>query len=342
MPTPAPPPSSRAAAPPAPSPAPAPGAGLALLFPGQGAQRPGMGAPWRDTAHWAVVEDLSEAAGRDLGELLLHADAERLTRTDNAQLATFTLEMVLLDALRSAVGDLAPTVCAGHSLGEYAALTAAGVLTPRDAVRLVAERGAAMAEAARLVPGTMAVLVGPDMAPTAAALVDARGATAPAEVWVANVNGPGQVVVSGRPHAVAALTAQAVDAGARALPLRVGGAFHSPLMAAALPRLTRALAATPLAPGRCPIVANVDGRAHHGEAPALWRDLLRRQLLEPVRWSDSMTALHTLTDGRPRLVELGPGSALTGLARRLLAPDVPARSAATPAQLAGVVATGWY
>jgi [acyl-carrier-protein] S-malonyltransferase len=298
-----------------------------------------MGVPWRDTAHWAVVEDLSEAAGRDLGELLLHADAERLTRTDNAQLATFTLEMVLLDALRSAVGDLAPAVCAGHSLGEYAALTAAGVLTPRDAVRLVAERGAAMAEAARLVPGTMAVLVGPDIARTAAALVDGRGATGPAEVWVANVNGPGQVVVSGRPHAVAALTAQAVDAGARALALRVGGAFHSPLMAAALPRLTRALAATPLAPGRCPVVTNADGRAHHGDTPALWRDLLRRQLLDPVRWSDCMTALHTVTGGRPRLVELGPGSALTGLARRLLPPDVPARSAATPAQLADVAAT---
>ncbi|MGW7381544.1 ACP S-malonyltransferase [Streptomyces sp. NPDC054794] len=317
-----------------------------MLFPGQGAQRPGMGEPWRDTPHWQVVERLSEVCARDLGWLLLHADAERLTRTDNAQLATFTLELVLLDALRTAVartavGALRPVVCAGHSLGEYAALTAAGVLTPEDAVRLVAERGAAMAEAARQVPGTMTVLVGPGVARTAELLAAGMRVAERAEVWVANVNGPDQIVVSGGPDAVAALTERVTSAGARAVRIPVGGAFHSPLMAAARPRLAAAVRDTPLHPGHCPVIANVDGLAHEGDVPASWRELMCRQLLMPVRWSDSMATLRSMTAGRVRLVELGPGTTLTGIARRLLPPDIPVRSAATPARLSALVAEWW-
>lgn len=299
-----------------------------------------MGGPWRDTAHWQVVEDLSEACGWDLGYLLLKADAERLTRTDNAQLATFTLEMVLLHALRDALGTLRPAVCAGHSLGEYAALTAAGVIEPEDAVRLVAERGAAMADAARLEPGTMAVLIGPAVARAAELLAARLRRTERAEVWVANDNGPDQVVVSGRPGAVAALTERATRDGARAVRIPVGGAFHSPLMAAARPRLAAAVRATPLHHGHCPVITNVDGLAHQHEHPDRWRESMCRQLLMPVRWSDSMRTLRVVTGGRVPLVELGPGTTLTGLARRLLPPDVPTRSAATPAQLDTLV-TGW-
>ncbi|MGW0582776.1 ACP S-malonyltransferase [Streptomyces sp. NPDC002920] len=311
-----------------------------LLFPGQGAQRPGMGRPWRDTPHWRTVGELSEVCGRDVGELLLHADAERLTRTDNAQLATFALEMVLLDALRAAVPGLRPAVCAGHSLGEYAALTAAGVLGPADAGRLVAERGAAMAEAAGLVPGTMTVLVGPAVARTAERLAARLRADGGAEVWVANVNGPDQVVVSGVPDAVLALTGQAEKAGARAVRIPVGGAFHSPLMTAARPRLAAALDATAPRPARCPVIANVDGLVHRDE-PAHWRELMLRQLVLPVRWSDSMATLRSVADGPLRLVELGPGGTLAGLARRLLPPDVPVRSVATPAQLDALIADWW-
>jgi [acyl-carrier-protein] S-malonyltransferase len=305
-----------------------------------------MGAPWRETPHWQVVEDLSEFCGRDLADLLLHADAERLTRTDNAQLATFTLEMVLLDALRTALGTvrLRPAVCAGHSLGEYAALTAAGVLAPEDAVRLVAERGAAMAAAAGLVPGTMTVLVGPGVARSAELLAARLRVAERAEVWVANVNGPDQVVVSGRPDAVAALTEQATDAGARAVRIPVGGAFHSPLMAPARPRLAAAVRDTPVRAGHCPVITNVDGLAHHGDAPDFWRESMCRQLVLPVRWSDSMAtlaSLASLADGPLHLVELGPGSTLTGLARRLLPPELPARSAATPAQLNALVTAWW-
>ncbi|MFD3590103.1 ACP S-malonyltransferase [Streptomyces sp. NPDC058683] len=317
-----------------------PGTRIGLLFPGQGAQRPGMDEPWRDTEHWQVVERLSEACARDLGELLLHTDADRLTRTDNAQLATFTLDMVVLDALRTALGTLRPAVCAGHSLGEYAALTAAGVLDPEDAVRLVAERGAAMAEAAARVPGTMTVLVGPDVARTAELLAGRLRTAARAEVWVANVNGPDQVVVSGSPAGVTDLTERATATGARAIRIPVGGAFHSPLMAAARSRLATAVARTPVRPGRCPVIANVDGLAHQGDAPAVWRARMLGQLVLPVRWSDSMATLATLPGGPLRLVELGPGRTLTGIGRRLLPAQVPVHPVATPAQLAALVADG--
>jgi [acyl-carrier-protein] S-malonyltransferase len=297
-----------------------------------------MGEPWHGTPHWQVVEQLSEACARDLAELLLHADAERLTRTDNAQLAVFTLEMVLLDALRTATPMLRPAVCAGHSLGEYAALTAAGVLTPRDAVRLVAERGAAMAQAARLVPGTMTVLVGPDAARIverhAGELRTAEGA----QVWTANLNGPDQVVVSGSPDSVAALSARAAAEGVRAVRIPVGGAFHSPMMAAARPRLAAAVGRTPVHPARCPVVTNADGRVHHDDPPDAWRELMLRQFVMPVRWSDSAAALGAVADGRPHLVELGPGTTLTGITRRLLPADVPIRSVATPAQLESLAA----
>lgn len=299
-----------------------------------------MGEPWRDTPHWQVVERLSEVCRRDLGRLLLHADAERLTRTDNAQIATFAMEMVVLDALRAAVGTLRPAVCAGHSLGEYAALTAAGVLTPEDAGRLVAERGAAMAETTRLVPGTMTVLIGPDVVRTAQRLAARLRAVARAKVWVANINGPDQVVVSGTAEAVAALAAEATGVGARAVRIPVGGAFHSPLMAAARPRLAAAVGSITLHPAQCSVIANVDARAYRDEQER-WRDLMLRQLVMPVRWSGSMRTLVAVTRGPLRLVELGPGTTLSGLARRLLPPDIPVRSVATPAQLNALVADWW-
>ncbi|WP_329222687.1 ACP S-malonyltransferase [Streptomyces sp. NBC_01485] len=322
---------------------PVPGAvvpATALLFPGQGAQRPGMGEPWRDTAHWKVVDQLSEACDRDLGRLLLHADAAELTRTDNAQIATFTLEMVILDALDTAVGGARPAVCAGHSLGEFAALTAAGVLTLEDAGRLVSERGAAMAEAARRVPGTMAVLVGPGVAAHAERLAARLRAGAEAQIWVANLNGPAQVVVSGTADAVAALAEEAEAAGTRAVRIPVGGAFHTPLMAAARPRLAAAVSAVALHPAHCPVIANVDARAHRSD-PERWRDLMLRHLVMPVRWAGSMRTLAAVARGPLRLAELGPGSTLSGLARRLLPPEVPVRSVATPDQLAALVSDWW-
>ncbi|WRZ88423.1 ACP S-malonyltransferase [Streptomyces sp. NBC_01007] len=315
--------------------------GVGLLFPGQGAQRPGMGEPWRDTPHWKVVARLSEVCGRDLGRLLLHAGAEQLTRTDTAQLATFTLEMVVLDALRTAVGDLRPAACAGHSLGEYAALTAAGVLDPEDGARLVAERGAAMQEANRLTPGTMAVLIGTDIVPRTQKLAARMRAVGRSQVWVANINGAEQVVVSGAVDAVATLVEEATRGGARAIRIPVGGAFHTPLMAPAGPRLAEAIDRTPLHPAHCPVIANVDARAHlhHQER---WRAMMLRQLVMPVRWAGSMRTLTAVARGRLRLVEVGPGSTLANLARRVLPAEIPVRSVATPAQVEALVAEWWH
>ncbi|MFJ6836968.1 ACP S-malonyltransferase [Streptomyces sp. NPDC091209] len=314
--------------------------GVGLLFPGQGAQRPGMGEPWRDTPHWKVVTSLSEVCERDIGRLLLHAGADQLTRTDTAQLATFAFEMVVLDALRTAVDDLRPAVCAGHSLGEYAALTAAGVLEPEDGARLVAERGAAMAEANRLTPGTMAVLVGTDIVPRAQRLAARMRAVRQAQVWVANINGAEQVVISGAVDAVETLAEAVARDGARAIRIPVGGAFHTPLMAPAAPRLAEAVARTPLHPAHCPVIANVDARAHlhHHER---WRVMMLRQLVMPVRWAGSMRSLTAVVRGRLRLVEVGPGSTLANLARRVLPEEIPVRSVATPAQVEALVADWW-
>ncbi|WP_078943038.1 ACP S-malonyltransferase [Streptomyces aureus] len=313
---------------------------VGLLFPGQGAQRPGMGEPWRDTPHWKVVTRLSEVAGRDLGQLLLDTGAERLRRTDTAQLATFTLEMVVLDALREAVPGLRPVVCAGHSLGEYAALTAAGVLDPEDGVWLVGERGAAMEAANRLTPGTMAVLVGPDIVPLTQRRAARMRAADRAQVWVANINGADQVVVSGTAEAVAALADEAARDGARAISLPVGGAFHTPLMAPASPRLAEAVDRVPLHPALCPVIANVDARArlHDHEA---WRTLMLRQLVMPVRWVGSMRTLKGMAGGRLRLLEVGPGSTLANLARRTLPGQILVRSVGTPAQVEALAADWW-
>ncbi|MHB8329740.1 MAG: ACP S-malonyltransferase, partial [Acidimicrobiales bacterium] len=162
----------------------------AFTFPGQGSQRPGMGRPWIDHPSWEVVDEATTLAGRDLGRLLLHADQAELTLTANAQLATFVLSLVVLDAIER-VG-IEPTQCAGHSLGEYSALVASGALAFEDGVRLVLERGAAMHHAAEERPGLMAAVLGADDDAVEAACERAEG-----EVWVANYNAPGQVVIAG-------------------------------------------------------------------------------------------------------------------------------------------------
>ncbi len=240
---------------------------LALLFPGQGSQRPGMGAAWRSHPSWAVVDEVSDAVGRDVGALLVDADADTLKATRNAQVAAFTLSLVITDAARrgalgtpdggvAAVAGVVAAV-AGHSLGEYTALVAAGALSPSAAARLVAERGEAMQAAADLRPGTMAAVLGLESEQVAAAC------DAVDEAWMANDNAPGQVVIAGTDAGVAAASERAKELGAkRVMPLPVGGAFHSPLMAPAQDRLDAALQAAPFDAGAVPVVANVDGQAH--------------------------------------------------------------------------------
>jgi [acyl-carrier-protein] S-malonyltransferase len=296
---------------------------VGLLFSGQGSQRAGMGDPWQHTDAWALTARISDLSGHDVDDLLLRADDETLRRTDRAQMSTFALEMVALEALRIR-GDLDGTVAAaGHSLGEYSALVAAGILSLDDATRLVAARGAAMLEAASANRGTMVAVLGASDDALAETVEKLRADGA--RVWIANLNAPGQTVLAGDEAGIAA----AADAFAalprtkiRALP--VGGAFHSPLMAPAADALRDALDATGFRPGAVPVVANVDAEAHTGGPE--WRDLLHRQLTSPVRWTESV---RTLVDGPgcSRFVEIGPGDTLTAMVKRI-ARDVPCGPAA--------------
>ena len=199
---------------------------LAFTFPGQGSQRPGMGRPWTDHESWELVDEASEVADRDVARLLLDADAEELKDTRNAQLTTFVSSLMVLDAAERLGPE--PSFCAGHSLGEYTALTATGALGFDEGVRLVCERADAMYQAGIENPGTMAAVLGLDDD-----LVEVACRRADSDVWVANFNAPGQVVIAGSKEGVAAAGAVAKELGAkRVMSLPVSGAFHTPFMTA--------------------------------------------------------------------------------------------------------------
>ena len=279
---------------------------IVFTYPGQGSQKPGMGAAWADHPSWELVGEASDAADRDVEHLLLHADADELTETRNSQLATFVISMIVLDAVTRLGAEAAGH--AGHSLGEYSALTAAGVLDFGDAVRLVTERGDAMQAAADERVGTMAAILGLDDEQVQIACHRAGG-----EAWVANHNAPGQVVIAGVPDDLDRAVEIAKELGAkRALPLQVGGAFHTPLMAPARDRLQKAIDKTEFRDPIGSVVANVDG-ADHPKASA-WPDLLKAQLCSPVRWRQTLRTLDEA--GFTTFAELGPGAVLTGLAKR--------------------------
>jgi [acyl-carrier-protein] S-malonyltransferase len=281
---------------------------IAFLFPGQGAQKPGMGEPWTEHASWELVDEASEAAGRDVAHLLLHADAQELTQTRNSQIATYVLSLVVLDAVERL--GLEPASVAGHSLGEYTALTAAGGVSFAEGVRLVVERGEAMQLAAEERNGTMAAVLGLDDDK-----VEIACDRAAADVWAANFNAPGNVVVAGDPGAIDAAGVIAKELGAkRIMPIAVGGAFHTPFMAPARDRLKKALSEVTLFELDVPVVANIDATAH--ETSAEWPGLLIAQLCSPVRWRQG---LHTLEErGVRTFVEIGPGTILTGTVKRTL------------------------
>jgi [acyl-carrier-protein] S-malonyltransferase len=287
-----------------------------------------MGASWVDHPSWELVDAASELVGRNVGALLIDADLEVLTRTANAQLTTFIMSLVVLDAAERL--GLEPAACAGHSLGEYSALVAAGSLDFDDGVRLVVERGDAMQAAADSAAGTMRVVLGLDDDDVEAACLRAEG-----EVWVANFNAPGQVVIAGAPDSVERAGEIAKSLGAkRVLSFPVGGAFHTPLMAPARERLRKAIGEATFRAPEPFVVANVDARAHTD--PTEWPGLLSAQLCGPVRWRQSLDTLYAA--GMRTFVELGPGGVLAGLVKRsLLAEEVSATSVATPDELESLV-----
>ena len=279
---------------------------LAFTFPGQGSQRPGMGRPWADHESWELVEEASLHSERDVARLLLDADAEELRDTRNAQLTTFVSSLMVLDAAERL--GIEPSFCAGHSLGEYTALTATGALSFDDGVRLVVERADAMHQAGLDNPGTMAAVLGLDDD-----LVEVACRRADSDVWVANFNAPGQVVIAGSRDGVAAASVVAKELGAKkVMPLQVSGAFHTPYMVPARDRLRKAIAEADPRDTEVPVVSNVDALAH--DTGTAWASLLSAQLSSPVRWKHCLLTLADL--GVTDFAELGPGGVLTGMAKR--------------------------
>ena len=295
---------------------------LAFTFPGQGSQRPGMGRPWADHESWELVDEASEVAGRDVGKLLLDADADELKDTRNAQLTTFVSSLMVLDAVERLGIDA--NYCAGHSLGEYTALAATGALGFQEGVQLVAQRASAMHDAGTAQPGTMAAVLGldDDQVEVAYNLADA-------EVWVANFNAPGQVVIAGSHDGVEAASKHARELGAKkVMALPVSGAFHTTFMTSARDRLRGAIATADIRDAEIPVVSNVDAKPH--DRGNEWTALLSAQLASPVRWKQCLQTLSAL--GVTQFAELGPGGVLTGMAKRSV---VNARtiSVATPEDL---------
>lgn len=295
---------------------------LAFTFPGQGSQRPGMGRPWVGHESWELVDEASEVTGRDIGALLLDADADELKDTRNAQLTTFVSSLMVLDAVERL--GIEPSFCAGHSLGEYTALTATGALSFEDGVRLVVERADAMHDAGKSNPGTMAAVLGLDDD-----LVEVACRRADAEVWVANFNAPGQVVIAGSPAGVSAAGVHAKELGAKKImALQVSGAFHTPFMAGARDRLRTAIALASPRDIEVSVISNVDALAHsNGDE---WSSLLSAQLSSPVRWKHCLLTL--AESGVTGFVELGPGGVLTGMAKRTV-DTARTISVATPEEL---------
>ena len=295
----------------------------AVIFPGQGAATPAAGLAWVDHPAWQVVDEAEAATGRDLGRLLLDADAEELSTTLASQLAVLLTSLVAWRAV-SATVEQPPVAFAGHSLGQITAVLASGAVSPADGYRLAARRAELSQRSADARPGRMVALMGAD--PETAAEVCAGGEG----VWLANDNAPGQVVIAGTPEGVEAAAERARAAGVRrVMSLDVGHAFHTPLLAEAAADLAPTLEATTFHTPSAPVVTNTDAAAHSDAGG--WPEILARHLVEPVRWRESQVTLTTLR--ATTFVEVGPGRVLAGLAKRAV-PDVTVLNVSTPEDLA--------
>jgi [acyl-carrier-protein] S-malonyltransferase len=281
----------------------------ALLFAGQGAQVVGMGKDLagQHASARAWFDRANAALGYDLAGVCFHGPESDLTRTENAQPGIFLASWAALELLREQVPSLRFEATAGLSLGEFTALTAAGAMSFEDGLKTVRLRGRYMQEACETTQGGMAALIGLDEAATRALCQEAG-------VELANLNCPGQIVISGHAERMAAACELAKAKGARrALPLPVAGAYHSALMASAQPKLEAALRSIQLNPPSVPVISNVTAQPH-GAPPDIQRRLVE-QVTSPVRWEDSMR--HLLAQGFTRFIELGPGTALTGFMKRM-------------------------
>ena len=283
----------------------------AYIFPGQGSQFPGMGKALYERSAEAreMMDKANEILGFPITDIMFGEDAEALKATRVTQPAIFLHSVVLARCS----GLEAPAMAAGHSLGEFSALAAAGAMDFEDALRLVAVRASAMQKCCEQVPGTMAAVI---KLPTET--VEEICASCAGLVIPANYNSEGQIVISGEAEAVAEACAKMKEAGAkRALPLAVSGAFHSPLMEPARLELAEAIEKTPFRAPACPVYQNVT--ALPSTDPEVIKDNLLRQLTSPVRWTQ--TVLNRVADGADSFLEIGPGTVLQGLVKRI-APEV--------------------
>jgi len=281
----------------------------ALLFAGQGAQVIGMGRDFAEqlpaAREW--FEKANAALGYDLAAVCFNGPDSELTKTEHAQPGIYLVSWVAFQLLKERVPSLEFEATAGLSLGEFTALAAAGALSFENGLRVVRQRGRFMQEACDVTRGGMAAVIGLDEAPT-------REVCAEAGLVLANLNCPGQLVISGEADKIAKAIELARTRGARrALPLPVAGAYHSPLMASAQPKLKAELDALELEAPVVPVISNVTGTAHG--IPEEIKSRMVEQVTSSVLWEASMR--HLLSQGFTRFIELGPGTALTGFMRRI-------------------------
>jgi [acyl-carrier-protein] S-malonyltransferase len=307
----------------------------AFLFPGQGSQKLGMGRAWAEgfSEARAAFDEASLALGFDVAALCWEGPESDLQLTANTQPAILTASVAMSRVL--AARGVRPDAVAGHSLGEYSALVAAGVLTLADAVRLVRRRGELMQEAVPVGVGAMAAILGLEAEAVRAVAAEAAG-DAGETCSVANYNSPEQTVIAGHKAAVERAMLLAKERGAkRALPLPVSAPFHCALMRPARTGLAPQLAATGFATAAMPVVVNIDARPE--SAGDALRSALERQIDGPVRWVESVRFLHGEMGVR-RFVEVGPGNVLSGLVKRIV-PGVEAVSVSEPAALETLAAS---
>jgi [acyl-carrier-protein] S-malonyltransferase len=285
---------------------------IAFLFPGQGAQAVGMGKALAEQGQRRLFDQAKEILGYDLADLCFNGPAEKLNSTVISQPALFVTSLAALEAWREK--EPGPgTECAataGLSLGEYTALVFGGALTFADGLRVVRRRGEAMQAAADATPSGMVSIIGLDQAKVEELCAQARPK---GQIEIANLLCPGNIVVSGSKDGCAAIEALAEATGAKTIKLAVAGAFHTSIMKPADEALAKALAEVQIQPPRIPVWSNVDAKPH--TEPEEIRQLLIKQVLQPVRWEETMRGL--LADGFDRFYEIGPGRVLAGLLKRI-------------------------
>lgn len=284
---------------------------IAFLFPGQGSQFVGMGKEFleSDESARALMAQASEVSGYPLEKLCLEGPMEELTRTAHLQPAVTVLNLICLNSLRKA--GVTPDFVAGHSLGEYAALCGAGVLSPEDTLHLVTERGRLMEREANLNPGVMHAILGMPIAEVMAIIDEVKGKGI---ITAANHNSEKQIVVSGEAAPLEAAAEIVAERGGRAIPLKVSGAWHSDLVAGAVEDFSAVMAGVEFKAPQVALLFNVTAAEEHD--PAVIRSVMSRQISSTVKWFDIMNGL--MAQGVRTFVEVGPKNVLSGLAKKII------------------------